>query len=49
LDEKALVALRRMGLRGREVPTRCFRKASGGVALARLLVSDAGLWCWMNL
>ena len=47
LDEKeALVALRRMGLRGRErLPTKVLSQGQRRrVALARLLVSDASLW-----
>jgi len=47
LDEKeALAALRRMGLRGRErLPTKVLSQGQRRrVALARLLVSDAGLW-----
>jgi heme exporter protein A len=47
LDEKeALAALRRMGLRGRELlPTKVLSQGQRRrVALARLLVSDAKLW-----
>lgn len=47
LDEKeALTALRRMGLRGREMlPTKVLSQGQRRrVALARLLVSDAKLW-----
>jgi len=47
LDEKeAIVALRRMGLRGREqLPTKVLSQGQRRrVALARLLVSDAKLW-----
>ena len=47
LDEKeAIVALRRMGLRGRErLPTKVLSQGQRRrVALARLLVNDAKLW-----